>query len=235
MPATWMKSIWRQLTETRPMMALWAVVSAVVLGVLGNGVYDCIKTLGQEEAPPPAPVTVRKPVYEGYEIQVQGRKAMLVTETADLDTARSFAVHAAFGTQRAPPLQAFPGDNVIRILQVYVVNQNENTSFSSPGCWNTYLVSITAEVSGPDFAPGAASGKAQRCADNQSMSLKKWIDEDVIPEAVAKLRQKMRLASPGPAEKLIDEAAAPTASNSGPKIAACFPCWLWSQGCKALR
>lgn len=232
--STWVKSVWRQVTETRPMMALWAVVSAVVLGVLGNGAYDCIKTLGQEEAPPTATATVPKPAFDGYEIQVQGRRTMLITETADLETARSFAVHAAFGTQRSPPLQAYPGDNVIRIVQVYVVDQNENSSFSSPGCSHTYLVEITAEVSGPDFEPGAVSGKAQRCSAEHPKSLEKWIDEDLVSEAVAKLRQKVRPAVPATAGTIIAEAA-PAAPSSGPKIAACFPCWLWSQGCKALR
>jgi len=235
MSATWMKAAWRQLTETRPMTALWAVVSAVVLGVLGNGAYDCIKTLGHEDAPSPAPSVVRKPVDGGYEIQIQGRKAMLVTETAGLETARSFAVQASFGAQRSPPRHVYPSDNVIRILQMYVVDQNEQLGFSSPGCWHVYLVSITAEVSGPDFGPGEVTGKAERCADNQPKSLENWIDEDLIPEAVAKLRQEMRLASPGPDGKLIAKVETPTASSSGPKIAACFPCWLWSQGCKALR
>jgi len=217
------------------MMALWAVVSAVVLGVLGNGAYDCIKTLGQEEAPPTAPATVRKPVYEGYEIQVQGRRAMLITETANLETARSFAVHAAFGSQRSSPLQEYSGDNVIRILQVYVVDKNENTSFSSPGCLHTYLIEITAEVSGPDFEPGAVTGKTERCSANQPKSRENWIDEDLVPEAVAKLRQKVRLASLATAGKLLDDAAPMPSSSGAPKIAACFPCWLWARGCKALN
>jgi hypothetical protein len=238
--STRLPNYWRNLKAYRPPEVVATVIGGIVIGVLGNAMYDCIKEIGKEGDPSAqiALAAASKPAprsQEGYVIDVHGKPAMLITESAVLDTARAFALQAAFGTKGLPPYEVVPGQNVIRIYQVYVVNLNENTSFSSPGCWNTYLVRVDAEQAGPDLGRGAVSGKSTRCTDKVDKALPDFIDQDMIAEAVEKL-----LAAAGPQAASRDVgtlagAQPPNGVKPGKGIGVCLPCWLWNRSCKDAR
>ena len=233
---TWLKMFWTNLKRFRLPEVVGTALGGIVIGVLGNGTYDCIKELGKA---PPATATVSrsqaKPYQEGFVIDLLGRPAMLITESAELTTQQAYALQAAFVTKQAPAYQVHRGQNVLRIASVYATNLNGNTSFSSPGCFNTYLVSVTAELSGPDFGRGEVTGSATLCGDKQPKDQNDFINEDVLPKAVAKLTKSI---TPNEGHLAIRESAdgkTLIAKDKPSRLVACIPCWLWSRGCSAIK
>lgn len=206
MAARW-KSFWSNLKAFRPLEVVLTALGGIVIGVLGNGTYDLIKSVGGDSAPKPgtaasAPLSTSFAAagQEGYEIDLAGRRAVLVTTTADTEPATAWALHAAFGTSKAPPSEVRPGRTVLRINQVYSVNRGEQSdagtlaqrsphgaASDSKLCFNMHLVEINGTLSVPQSEPRAVSGKAQLCSDHQSKELQGFINEDVLPLAVAKL------------------------------------------------
>lgn len=234
----WLTSFWQHLRTFRPMAVMGTAVSGIAIGVLGSGAYDCIKLLGQEVQPPAH--VARRVIDEGYEITLLGRPAMLIMEGSNATVAQSFAVQAAFGT-KGPPYQVYRTSNTLRIFQVNVVDRNEDPSFSSPGCWHTYLVVVTGAISGPDFESGAVSGKVERCADEKDRKaspLEDFVNEVLISAAVNKLRSGLLANRGGGAAKASQigaQAAESDAKKSDPVLFKCLPCWLWERACNAVQ
>ena len=201
------EAFWAILKKIRLRQLVLTVMGGVAIGVLGNGTYEFLKSLRVDSPSPPAavaaaPSTPRPaPISEeGYLIELAGRRTKLVTTTADIEIETAWAVHAAFGINKAPPYEVTREESVLRIMQVYITNKGEQAGVSaamtpsspdatagSQPCYNMMLVEITGGLSVPDAALKPVFGRGELCFDGQIKGRQDFINQDVLPLAVARL------------------------------------------------
>lgn len=220
----------------RPATIAKAVLGGLVIGVLGNAVYDCLKLAVEIEpvalAQAPKPQTPPAPPYPelGFDITLNGFPVVLAefSSITPPSVKVNWAVQEALGTNNKPSYEIRPHANVLRIVNVQTVESDGIHVPDKNGCWNPVFVIIRAELSGRNFQPAAFGGRsATVCQTGSLEEATLWALPTAVAELVDDIRQHASRPLPVVAPASIEQV-------KRPGWAKCLPCWLWSRGCAAV-
>lgn len=221
------------LKALRPATIAKAILGGIVIGVLGNAVYDCLKLAVETEpvalAQAPKLRTSPEPLYPelGFDITLNGFPVALAEFSSIIPPSVkvNWAVQEALGTNNKPSYEIRPHANVLRIVNVQTVESDGIHVPDKNGCWNPVFVIIRAELSGRNFQRDAFGGTSATVCQTGSLEEATLL---ALPTAVAKLVDDIRKHASRP---LPVAASTSNEQVKRPGWAKCLPCWLWSRGC----